>query len=629
MTRTLIVKELRQHWWAFLTVALLSGVGLVILFLQMTVTGEAGSRLDVLRGYTLFVGVSAAILGNRLVVAEYTGRTQLFLEALPLPRIRMVLGKYLLGLSVVATICGAGLVAAVLFSLGTEAFTPEFLGVLSARFGVSSIFYYNFFFMTGFFGRYRIVFFCIIAFAILFLQEARDFELEKFGPFRLMDSTFAFEREIVPWHPLLVTLGAAAGFFTVSVFLATVREGSIASMCGERMSHREKVAISVLLLSLVFLAVFLDEKKAKQPYDLLGASEGSAGGFSVKVSPRSAAAETLATELAGELAALRDYLGIHDLPPLFVILRRDLDPDLHEKGALENAEGLVVRANFTSPGWKRENFLGFIVEHLLLVRSEGRLSKEDRAWVLDGFALSWTRQKDSPGSFESSPDLLLRALYGVEIHGPITEENLKQCYRLRDRLGREVFAGIAWSGLKTLEMVSGPGECRAFLRSVLAEETPKDLRTTLHDLSDPVTRRLERNAGMPVEEFLDAWNDALAARRAEQSATLAMLSRIEGQVSFEELSSDSFLAKFQLEEGAATGNLERAYLVYGTLEPFQTHVPEVLRRRLRIDLSDPEKLHGALPEDYPRGTRLFYTFSAFDETLGCRLISGWRRREVP
>ena len=84
MTRALIVKELRQHWLAFSLSMGLCGLGVLLLVLVVA-SEDSGSWFRVLKQFLqTFYVIMALVVCNRLVVREYQGRTQLFLDVLPI-----------------------------------------------------------------------------------------------------------------------------------------------------------------------------------------------------------------------------------------------------------------------------------------------------------------------------------------------------------------------------------------------------------------------------------------------------------------------------------------------------------------------------------------------------------------
>src|SRR5687768_6185477 len=100
-TAVLIRKELRQHWLPFCFLATMLAVGAVGMLAEHHLRGNSSS---VFTGASNFLKIAlpaaAMLICGRVVVAEYRAKTQLFLEALPLPRWKMIAVKYAFGLIV-------------------------------------------------------------------------------------------------------------------------------------------------------------------------------------------------------------------------------------------------------------------------------------------------------------------------------------------------------------------------------------------------------------------------------------------------------------------------------------------------------------------------------------------------
>src|SRR5207302_1457092 len=79
VTRALLGKELREHQWIIAAVVVLfAGLDAVSLFEG---SDERGALESLQQQIALYGVIAALVFANRLVVREYTGRTQLFLEA--------------------------------------------------------------------------------------------------------------------------------------------------------------------------------------------------------------------------------------------------------------------------------------------------------------------------------------------------------------------------------------------------------------------------------------------------------------------------------------------------------------------------------------------------------------------
>ena len=636
MIRSILYKELRQHWWAFLLIGIICGLGYLGLVASAARVGTQGSTFTVLRLFSVYICLAAVVLGNRLVVSEYHAQTQLFLEALPLPRRRIALIKYFLGLVTVTFIAATAFAITLLMGLRTEVLTWNFIFFLILRFGAFCFFSYSLIFLFGFLGRYRIAFVIVVIIGTRIFSDHVSFEIVDLYPLKMIGPTFAFERENFPLNPFLITIGLGFIFLLMSLGLATIREGSVAALLGEKMSHREKITVAILLMGSMFGGYLLDEHKPKEAYRLHGAATSSAPskGIQVSVSPDSTEGQILADKLREDMEALGEYLGIKSLPPVFVIHRADLDPDLHERGFLNKREGVVLRTNFSSQEWSYEHFVEKLVGQLLRVHSNRRLLKEDRFWILDGFTLFWARRSDESTvstdveeTLNASPDLLLRALYGTRDRSPFTPSDMRRWVLLQDELGHEITAGIAWSVLRVLESTAGPEKCRAFLQSILAVDSPKGIATSLRDLFSPPEQHFRDHAGLSLEEFLPVWRRELEGLRSGNEEQLNALPRISGELNFNELSRDSLVAHYSLLEPANVSPEQKARLVYASLKPFEHGVSESLLIPVPLGLNTDSR-SGILPDDFPRGTRLLYTFRIYSKKLNCHIVSGWQRKEA-
>ncbi len=134
MIKSLIVKEIFQHWTSILLIVLLLGVGFVVVLSHGIMATDAGRPLDSLRTFLFtFLVLACLILGNRLVVGEYQAKTQLFLEALPLTRLGMIVTKYLMGLTIVLFAALTAFGIAAVLSSQIDDLTSRFLSILLSK----------------------------------------------------------------------------------------------------------------------------------------------------------------------------------------------------------------------------------------------------------------------------------------------------------------------------------------------------------------------------------------------------------------------------------------------------------------------------------------------------------------
>jgi len=510
MTATLLRKEWQQHWLAFLLLALLTFATASLIGVVNLHRGQAGSvfmaQLLVLR---IVLPLAAWVLGQRLVTLEFREKTQLFLEALPLPRWRMIAVKYAAGLAVALFLALGTLALLAVFGWRTEHLTPRFLAILAARTAAWTWCVLTFFFVTGFFGRYRLLLLLGLGAAYGLVDHFTDFRPAEFGPFALIDGRFPFENVTFPVADLRTTALLTFGLLAFVFILGVARDGTIGARLGERMAQSEKLFLGAISLAALVLLGVLSQRKERTPFDLPGATAESRDEVVVKVavnreSERARGAAT-AARTADELAALRSFLGVATLPGVFVVLRTDFAPGQFERVKLEQSADLVVRANFTAEKFVERDFLDFVIRDLLLLRSRDRLAIESQAWVLDGFGEFWKVRADA-----AQADAL-RATAATATNRGFSPADLRAWLTFSQHAGKENARAVAWSALHSLTQRHGADATRDFLRSVLGPTAAQDARATWRDFWHPVPARLAAAAGVSFERFFIEWQQDLRA----------------------------------------------------------------------------------------------------------------------
>jgi len=627
MIWTLLCKELRQHWLALLLAAILTLAGYGLIVIKGMIAGDEGSVLVGVRLFVMsLVTLCALVICHRLVVVEYSGRTQLFLEALPVSCWWMVAVKYVLGLVLVLGVVVIALGLACLVGWSKEVLSPRYVVIVATRAISAALCAYHFFFVMGFLGRYRLALYLAVLLGCFAVDELTDLKLDRFGPFALLDERFPFEGERFPWDALRVTWGLNAAFLSIAFLLALTREGAVASLLAEKMSHREKVFIAALLVGLVFAVSVLEEKKTRAPFDLHDAVTERRAGVVAKVAARPSdkdPAESLGRHVADELAAMREYLGLGNLPPVFITRRRDLDADRYERGELEDASGVHLQANFGASEFDRAEFTAWLRREVLLAHTQDRAKLEPKMWVLDGFALFDGMRDRATDPLTQDKTLALRALYGQELG--FESGDLSRWHSFRERVGGDIAAGVAWSGLKTLARRAGPERCQNFLRAVLGVEVPRDFRALLRERSAKLEHLLMTQAGLTLGQFWSLWQEELASMRRELADDLAQLPKLRAEVIYVPLSAESRQIRYRVRIEPPPDRAPYSFL-HHQLPVFDEEVaPQSIHREQNLY---PQRREGELPHTFARGTRLYWTFSLDVPALGCSVISGWKRDEI-
>jgi hypothetical protein len=628
MTRTLIRKELRQHGLGLLAVLASAALAYLLIVGASRVKDSTETPFEAFRIFSIFIALlGAVVLNHRLVVLEYQARTQLFLEGLPVARWRMVAVKYALGLATLFLMVGLAWIFACLLAWNHQSVTPRFAAILIVRAFSVCWFAHSFFFVMGLAGRYRFAIYVLLAVGIAIVAEQKALDFGRFGPAALVDTRFAFERQIVPWQGLYETWGLSLILTVLAARLSLLREGSIAALLAEKMSHREKVFIAALLSGFLFVGATLSQKAKKAPFDLKQAATASVPGVTVKVVSGAGESDPVAANLAqsaaNQLGAMKEYLGIKQLPPVFIVLRRDLDANRFERGKLSEAEGVHVRANFTAREWQEEPFLAWLIPEVLTVTSKERVKLESRRWVLDGFGLFWVGRDHCEAEMTRDQALALRSLYGAD--RGFAASDLNRWLSFREKVGEGVAAGVAWSGLKTLARRQGAEGCRRFLRGMLGGSEPKDFRVLLNGKT--WEGHLHEQFGQTPEAFFGNWQQELATVRNSLAGQLAALPRLNGKATFISVSGDSRRARFRLAVDPPPGSEVRYSLLYERMTAFDEEVE--LNKLQREQDSYPKTTELELPQTYSRGQRLYWAFGMDVPALGCQVVSGFAREEVP
>ena len=519
--RALVTKELREHLWVFfgLTVSTLLLTAALAFRAHVDEDGVGGFVL-VHRFFWTAVPLLSLALGNRLVVREYRSMTQLFVETLPVSRVAMISVKFWLGLVFIScNLAFVGLVdmATVLYA---EGLSPTFVSVVAAKALASAALIWSLFFLLAFLGRYRWLIFAAAVVGLSYITSTTELELSQHALFALVDSRLATDQDTVPWLALGETLGITAFLAGVAHGLGLVREGSVAARLAQEMSQREKITLVGLALTGLLAFMVLDEHEEPAPYEAPRAEALARDGVLVTlVSGSHGNGQDHAEALADELSELRAWLGWKRTVHVYLAHRFSLDPGVYQRGYVDDASGLIVRANLTHEDFDPADFHAWVIAQLIEGPQNKRVFTEDRAWVRDGFPNYWVSRQGRSRDLQRGRALLLGALYAVP-DGP-EPEMLRDWFHTSSQLGPEVSAALAWSGLRVIERRRGAEAVQHLVRDVL-----KAGRSTgsnvWRDWRRPQARVLQETTGLETDALLEAWGEELRsvepALRAEASA---------------------------------------------------------------------------------------------------------------
>ena len=504
----LLEKEVSHHGWVLLGVFTFLAFVEGVLLLGAAVGPRTITMLEAHETFTRFVFPLLAIaLGHRLVVREYYGRTQRFLEALPIHRSEVVLTKYATGLLVLLLALASSLLAAAAIAAFKEPISLGWISLIWLRSEVFCFAVWSVLFAMGLIGRWRIPIYVAGAMVLIFLDKGTDVELARFGPIALVGDTFVLERHHLPWADLGVTAAIGALAVALAWVLALVNEGSVVESLARTMTSREKATVGILFaLSLIAFEV-ADPKTEAEPFSFESGAVVRRANGAVEVLYREPSERAAATQIAGELEAdretLRAALGFSEMPPVHLALRESLEPWDFEAAPLDHPDdGILLHAAYTDPSFDRVGLRAFALERALDVGTHGRASFEPNAWV----RLAVTRRVARRDSVDTAP--ILDALW-LARHRTPRFASLERFRRTEERFGAPAAAAWAWSASEAVVARSGEDRWMRFARSVLREEPGLALTAMIGARTDPVAARLAREAGLPVSELEAAWASTL------------------------------------------------------------------------------------------------------------------------
>ena len=655
----LLGKEIRQHALAVLALMACLAALYLLMLIGTWAQPDTVSLMEAHSAFLIFVLLAAMVLGNRLVVAEYHGRTQLFVEALPVARWEMLAVKLAVGWLLLLAAAGLSLLFTALAALSREPIDARFLAIVAARTGAFVSFIWAFFFALGLVGRFRAPIYIALVLALGFVDQMTAFEAQRFGPFAVLDN-LPFERQVLPARAILETLGLGAFFTTLAFALALIHEGSVAEALARRMSLREKAVIGMLFVAVLLALVVFDQRRDKEPYafahDQVVRSDTVPLEILYLLPERKPDAETLLGELENELGALSRMLGWESLPEVRIAYGPSLDAGIYDPAELEENDGILVRANFSTKdgrtqhgstgngrsedGWNPRDFSAYVVGLVLDEATRGRARFEPKAWLRDGFAHWWSLRGLAGHEARESPDLeeacrtgsgpLLRALWATR-HQPLDEHRLGAWFRYRERHGEQLAEAVAFSGLMVLELRHGRGAVESLARQVFGREPQEDLRELFYEWRHPMATVFENATGLGWPGLIADWNAELQRLRATPacSRALAAISDGSGTLAIEHGKGTvrDVVFGFRFAESPPPGTL--VTLLHQRLTPFDGVIERRdLRRVEKLWPAESREASWRLPGFYAQGSRVFLALEIESAVLRCPIRLAAQRRDL-
>lgn len=529
-------KDAREHGLAFIAL----GLGFVLVVLVALVTQKLGvfnmSGFEVVRFSLIsIIPLITFIVGNRLIVREYTGGTRRFVEALPINRFMPLFVKYLIGLFYVGGLCVFVVLLAAGVASVAEDVNQRYLQLLLVKTAVIGLLFWSLVFFVSFTGRIRLVVYVAMGLTLAFLTNMPSFDETRLAPLAIMDNQlFVFERELFPWRDIVETIFISLGFVISGFALALFNEGSIAEQLGKPVSRRDMAAFVLLGMACLTVYTTLQKKWENETYELSGElvlrNQVPAIAVSYLDEKNRAQAEIIIELLQENLTALQADVDLSNIPRVQVALNTELEATEIEPELL--FDGVLVTANFVNYDTYEHGMLRAIVmHHLLLSLTNARWDYETRHWLLDGFARWWAEGADSALESANNNELFAQALLAKR-RFDFTENPLLIWQTITDQYGFEAADALSYSAILYLAQSKGKDKAVELAADYINESIADSSVESVERLLFADAVRFEKIIGQSLESFSKDWQQWLEtyALQPEIAELIASVPHLQGQV---------------------------------------------------------------------------------------------------
>lgn len=604
MVYSLTSKDLRQHG-PTLFVFLLGTAIAVALALQQNFERISGvSPLQVLHTALLtLIPLLAFILGQRLIVSEYMGKTQMYLESLPARRVTLISVKFIFGLLVV-WIFACLILASVAFagrivdSMDSRYFTLLLVKTLSI-----SALQWSIVFCFSLAGFLRVALYSCLLILILAVVLNPALDQTRLAPFALMDRPyFLFERDIVPWRDLAGT-GVWIIFFCICGFaMALYKEGAYAERLAKPLSRRDVAFCGLLVLSALTLVGAVSVEPVELNLSSNQANSVSEQAPEVSVTYRrpefKATAQTLLQVTHTALSSFQQKMGLTNIPPIAIVQDNTL-----ETQEIVNSTGdqILLKINIEQYDTHLHHTLATVALHeVLQYQSNRRLSFEPIHWLLDGISRWWVESQPQLESHDNSELLALAVNAQQQLEPDWTLDEHWQL--IADRVGYPAAEAMAYSAILFLQEQTNVQTIEALSANTLLVPRSVSSFEVLRRWQTTSQAHFYRLIGRHYKDFFPAWQNWLksVAKKPEVANLLRGLPAIEGRVVSLDRTGD-FTVSLSPAESDQLAAAE-CRVQHQLISPFDAEMPPFLQNMDVIDCH--QKTH-QLMGHYSYGDRVY------------------------
>lgn len=602
MSFALLRKELSEHGAVLFVTGLLAAATLLALLVQAErILG--GRFVGLVRFSMLFGLLIPFVLANRLLAREYGGRTQLFLETLPIGRARAFATKWLLGCTL--TLLAAGLAWLVTLRSIRRIEVLSLNDALGPLLAVSTFWFTAWCFaaMAAMLGRYRYVVWAL-AVLVFFALADSGIGLNELPLLRLLGSDVQMARELPDPSAFVVALAIALVSLAGAAALALVGSGAMSAALARRMTSRERVFVLVGLTAVATLSSLLERGPELPPFEITEGEKVDGRFANVGVLPTAdlgaAAARELALTLADDVDALIDALSLDIRPSIFVLPQRGLDRYTMQRASTSGSEGIVINM---APDAPRDRVRALIGHAVIADATHARAFRDDRHVLLDGLSAYWAVRDD-----EASRELW--RLRAAAVTRSLQAADLTHWAETMERLGECVSLAVAFAVFETLVERIGVHGAVALQRGIFS--TPHD---DVRVLFERKPGALLAESGIDWGALAEQTQAALERVRERHGAVLAARPSVAARI--EQRSRPGRGTEIEVRLDGA----DRFTVHYERLRPWAGAVGETPR----LDARGGRTL---LPLSPTRGDRVFVAVEVDDPVLDCPVRVAAERVEI-
>lgn len=532
---SLLDKDLSEH--TFPLTFLGAGYALISLIILARAASSAMDSGITIGFYFILLTLTplvAFIVGNRLIVREYIGKTRLFVEALPVALASPLVIKYVLGLIYLFALTGAGL----LITMGVDSdaeISPSFAGLLLLKSLTLVFVLWSLVFSISLFGRLRLILYLVIGFATYYLMADPGIDADKFGPLALLDSQlFAHERDVIPWAQIIQSIVAGLIIAGIGFALALFNEGSLTESLAKPMNRRDFVALSIVGFAVLVIYPVLSKDWKKTPYAFSGAlvvrSEQPPIAIRFDSEEQKPVAQSLVKRLTQILKVVQRELGVAELPRI----RISMNTALSQKDVnMWTTNGVIIEANYGEYDTYQNTVLDAHALHgVFQILTANRAVFEPRHWLVDGITRSWaTTPLNEKERAQHDAQVYARAIFALE-RSPLTPDLITNWQLVADATGLAAAEALAFTAVDYFRQTHGNEPLTQLARNNLIKPIPSGLRGPLQDRLVTAEQKFEATVGVSWDSFMQDWRNWLSKQRerADIAEYLALIPAITGSV---------------------------------------------------------------------------------------------------